>query len=135
MGWKWNFGFVGYGERWCRHRKLYHQQPNAQAARAYFGIQHFSSFILLSNLLDNPKEYFSHLRQYVYQLSCHESILVTSSIHIRMAGETILMSIYAYKPKQKNDYFIKLAEDVSIGLFQAATPGNFLVDFIPIREC
>lgn len=51
-----------------------------------------------------------------------------------MAGETILLVLYGYMPSPKDDRLIILSEEANIGLLQAATPGTFLVDFIPMRE-
>ncbi|EJD48318.1 cytochrome P450 [Auricularia subglabra TFB-10046 SS5] len=49
----------------------------------------------------------------------------------KLAGTIILRVIYGYDVKPGDDEYVNLIEQVNHDLNKAATPGNFMVDFIP----
>ncbi|KAH8799629.1 cytochrome P450 [Flagelloscypha sp. PMI_526] len=49
----------------------------------------------------------------------------------KLAGTIILKIVYGYDVKHGSDEYVELIEAVNHDLNKAATPGNFLVDFIP----
>lgn len=51
-----------------------------------------------------------------------------------MSGETIISIAYGLDAKPKDDPYIQAAEEAVNALLQAAVPGAFLVDSIPILK-
>ena len=51
-----------------------------------------------------------------------------------MAGSLILYISYGMKVKPYNDPYIDIAERATVGLCEAANPGSYLVDALPIRK-
>jgi hypothetical protein len=51
-----------------------------------------------------------------------------------LAGTVILRIVYGYDVKEGEDEFVDLIERVNADLNEAASPGRFMVDFIPYRK-
>lgn len=52
----------------------------------------------------------------------------------RMAGYVVLSAAYGIEPASADDPYIKLSEDAIHYLVEAAVPGAFLVDLIPVLK-
>lgn len=59
MGWGFGIGFMRWGERWRRHRKIYHQLFHSGAAVTFRPIQESKTHELLRQLLDSPNDSFN----------------------------------------------------------------------------
>ncbi|KAJ3486355.1 hypothetical protein NLJ89_g11818 [Agrocybe chaxingu] len=114
MGWNFNFGFMQYGERWRRHRRLMHHAFHPSAALRFRPHTMRAARNLLNSFLDNPNDVLGNLRQ--------------------MAGETIMSVAYGLEVKSKDDPYIKTAEKGVHPLVAAGVPGAFLVDTLPILK-
>lgn len=62
MGWGWSFGMMNYGERWKKHRKVFHQFFNQNAVDKYRPVQTREGRMLLRRLLKNPDGFLQHIR-------------------------------------------------------------------------
>ncbi|EJU01104.1 cytochrome P450 [Dacryopinax primogenitus] len=69
---------------------------------------------LLKNLLDKPQEWMDHYRS--------------------SAGAFIMLTTYGTEPGKEQDALIAEAKEVVERFSVAATPGNWIVDFIPILK-
>ncbi|KAF8885367.1 cytochrome P450 [Infundibulicybe gibba] len=114
MRWAWLFAFMPYGDYWRSHRRLFHQEFHPTAAIRYQPQEMRVTREMLQRLLDTPDDFMIHLRH--------------------MAG-AITMSIgYGINVLPENDPYIYTAEKAIYGLVEAAVPGTFLVDSIPLLK-
>ncbi|KIJ38757.1 hypothetical protein M422DRAFT_33150, partial [Sphaerobolus stellatus SS14] len=114
MGFDWNFVIMRYGDRWRRHRRSFHQRFNPGAILEYMPLQLNQTRSLLLRLRESPDDFLAHIR--------HLSGAVTMDI------------IYGIKVQPKDDPYLKLAEDGFAVASEAANPGSFLVDTLPILK-
>jgi len=111
MGWDFNFGFMDYGERWRKHRRLMHQSFHPTAMPQFHPHLLKATRNLLSRFLEKPDNINGNLRN--------------------MAGETIMSVAYGLQTLPENDVYIMTAEKAVHPLSVAAVPGTFLVDVLP----
>ncbi|KAF4610328.1 hypothetical protein D9613_010451 [Agrocybe pediades] len=111
MGWDFSFGHMQYGERWRKHRRMFHRQFQQSVAPTHWPIQRREAHALLRNLLHSPENLDYHLRH--------------------NAAAVIMGVTYGITIASKDDHYIALAEKALEGMGQAASPGAFLVDLIP----
>ncbi|KAJ7202579.1 cytochrome P450 [Mycena pura] len=111
MGWTFHLAGMKYGEHWRELRRKVHQDLNAEAVRKYYPQERVAVHELLHRLLHHPDNFFYHLRHVV--------------------GKVIMSVTYGIRILPEDDPYVKLAEDAIHTLSDAATPGRFLVDFIP----
>ncbi|KAF9043066.1 cytochrome P450 [Panaeolus papilionaceus] len=114
MGWDFSFAHMRYGDRWKKHRRIFHTKFQQSAAPAYWPVQSREAHALLRRLLHNSEELSYHLR--------HNAAAVIMSV------------IYGIDIAEKDDRYIALAEKALEGMGQAANPGAFYVDFIPMCD-
>ncbi|EPQ51619.1 cytochrome P450 [Gloeophyllum trabeum ATCC 11539] len=114
MGWGWTFGMMRYGETWRKHRRMFESQFKPSSTRAYWPIMATQTHMLLRRLLDSPDDLDEHLRH--------------------NAASTIMKLIYGIDIAPKNDRYVAIAEEALMALGQAAAPGAFLVDLLPILK-
>ncbi|KAF8908212.1 cytochrome P450 [Gymnopilus junonius] len=114
MGWDFSFAHMRYGERWKKHRRVFHRQFQQAIAPAYWSIQRREAHALLRRLLHSPENLDYHLR--------HNAAAVIMSVTY---GITIAFT---------GDHYIRLAEKALEGMAAAARPGAFLVDFVPFLK-
>lgn len=114
MGWNFNFGFMQYGDRWRKHRRIMHQTFHPSAARQFRPHSLKASRNLIRRFLDNPDDIIGNLRH--------------------MAGETIMSVAYGLDVQPQNDPYIATAEQGVHPLVVAAVPGAFLVDTLPFLK-
>ncbi|PAV17223.1 cytochrome P450 [Pyrrhoderma noxium] len=109
-GWsRWFVVFFPYSDELRKSRQLLHRHLQVNVVPRYFKVQEAAVHKLLDNLLSSPEEFLKHVR--------------TS------AGQSILKITYNYDTKDKDDYYVNIAEE---GLEYAATSvGFFLVNVIP----
>ncbi|KZT25573.1 cytochrome P450 [Neolentinus lepideus HHB14362 ss-1] len=114
MGWGWTFGMMRYGESWRKHRRMFENQFKTASTRAYWPTMTTQTHMLLRRLLDSPDNLDEHLRH--------------------NAASTIMKVIYGIDIAPKNDRYVEIAEEALMALGQAAAPGAFLVDILPILK-
>ncbi|PFH47416.1 hypothetical protein AMATHDRAFT_67760 [Amanita thiersii Skay4041] len=114
VGWGWQFTIQAYGARWREQRRLFTQYFHPSKVRNHQPLLARQAHILLHRLLD-PQENFMHAYQHV------------------MAAMSISLA-YGINVLPANDPHVYLAEKALNGFGQAATPGAFLVDALPILK-
>ncbi|KAF9457684.1 cytochrome P450 [Collybia nuda] len=114
MGQDYNIGLMPYGERWRKCRKLLHGALSADAMNRYRPQTLKATRGLLNRLLDGRADLMDELRH--------------------LMGETIMSIAYGINILPKDDPYVSIAETVVGSLAQAAVPGAFLVDAIPVLK-
>ncbi|PFH46033.1 hypothetical protein AMATHDRAFT_77844 [Amanita thiersii Skay4041] len=114
MGWEHNFAFMPYGSLWRRHRRAFHDQFHAGVVDKYASIQLRGMRGFLHNLFIAPEQLHSHI--------CF------------IFGATILDIVYGIRVTDWNDEYLMKTEEAVIAFIEAANPGSFLVDVIPILK-
>ncbi|KDR70118.1 hypothetical protein GALMADRAFT_144803 [Galerina marginata CBS 339.88] len=99
------------GDRWRKHRRMFHRQFQQSVASTYWPIQRREAHALLRRLLDSPNNLDYHLRH--------------------NAAAVIMGVTYGITIASTDDQYIALAEKALEGMGAAASPGAFLVDLIP----
>ncbi|KAF9261358.1 cytochrome P450 [Marasmius fiardii PR-910] len=113
IGWDWAVFAMPYGKAWNARRKLIHQEFNPKQSERYEPQTIKSVQNLLVGLLREPDDFYRLLRH--------------------MAGSTILSITYGISA-EVDDPAIDTADRALLGLIAAATPGSFLVDYLPILK-
>ncbi|KAJ7262470.1 cytochrome P450 [Mycena rebaudengoi] len=115
MGMNFNFGGMRYGDNWRENRRLFHSAFNLIAARRFHPQEVNASHDLLRRLLENPDdEVMNHIKH--------------------MNGALIMSIAYGIDSLPSNDPYMETAEAAIDALMQAAVPGRYLVDMIPILK-
>ncbi|KAJ7252519.1 cytochrome P450, partial [Mycena rebaudengoi] len=97
------------------HRRLFHSAFHSIASRRFRPQQVNASHALLRRLLENPDEEIMN--------------------HIKHMNGALIMSIaYGIDALPSNDPYMKTAEAALHAITQAAVPGRYLVDVIPILK-
>lgn len=65
MGWDNVLGFLPYGDRFRKQRKMIQQYFNAQAVTAFHPIQYMELRTMLLSLIDAPDAFLWHIFRYV----------------------------------------------------------------------
>ncbi|KAL0958978.1 hypothetical protein HGRIS_014291 [Hohenbuehelia grisea] len=114
MKWDINFGFLPYGSWWKRHRKLFTQHFHPNVVSKYRPVQLREARMFMRRLLDGP-DAFMH--------------------HIRHTFAAMIMDVsYGIRVSEKNDSYIRTAEEAFATLNEATVPGTFLVDLFPLLK-
>ncbi|KAJ7862183.1 cytochrome P450 [Mycena leptocephala] len=111
----WDFALLqSSGDEWRIHRRLFSQQFNRVASHSFRHTERVAAHALLRRLLRDPGNFLGHIRQ--------------------MAGEFILSVAYGIDALPVNDPYISLAAKSVESVSNAAVPGRFLVDSLPILK-
>ncbi|KAJ7146878.1 cytochrome P450 [Mycena epipterygia] len=114
MEWTFNLGLMKYGDKWRSHRRLFSQGFNVTNSQNFHAKELAATHGLLRRLIHTPEAFRDHLRH--------------------MAGEIIMSVAYGIDVLPLNDPYIILAEQAVAAGVQAAVPGRFLVDSIPLLK-
>jgi len=112
-GFDYAFGLFGYGEKWKAHRRLFDQHFNANASYSFDPHHLKATHEMLYRLSERPEAFLEHN-------------------HL-MAGSLILNIGYGIDAQSLDDPYMVLAQKPVTILTEAANPGAFLVNSIPIR--
>jgi cytochrome P450 len=129
MDLKWLLPVTPYGEYWRRSRKLMHSQTHAKAAESYRPHQMRGARRLVKDLLaaepNRPTD----------KLSDAAKAVLPHMVRYNFA-HTALDMIYGIDVRDKamEARFVEPAETTLHYFSQGTSPGQFLVDFIPLRE-
>ncbi|KAJ7272927.1 cytochrome P450 [Mycena rebaudengoi] len=105
------FPFMSNGETWRRHRRLFHGEFQALAARRFRAQERKNAHKLVQNLLRQPD---SFNQQFKHAVSAN-----------------ILSIAYGIDCAPFDDPYIKIGENAIAAMRLAAVPGKFLVDILP----
>lgn len=111
----WIFTLLPYGNRWRAERRIMHQHINSGAVSRYSDVQLERAHLLAKELVADPAHLEDRLRA--------------------SFGGTVMRVFYGLEVKEKNDPYIKIAEEVMAYANLAVVPGRFLVDLIDPRKC
>ncbi|KAJ7251444.1 cytochrome P450 [Mycena rebaudengoi] len=115
MGGEFSFVIMRYGDTWREHRRLFHSVFHLIASRRFRPQQVNASHALLRRLLENPDdEIMNHIKH--------------------MTGALIMSIAYGIDTLPSNDPYVETAEAALDAITQAAIPGRYLVDMIPILK-
>ncbi|KAK0222302.1 cytochrome P450 [Armillaria fumosa] len=113
MGWNDIIGLAPYGETFRAHRKLLHSVLGSKSTiRTFYPMEEQEALTLMKRLLDSPEKLHSHISQDVAAL--------------------VLRITYGYEVKKEDDEMVALVNCAMEELSVASTPGQFLVDIIPM---
>ncbi|KAF8516743.1 cytochrome P450 [Hysterangium stoloniferum] len=111
MKFDWAVPTMRYGHWWRRHRQIIQQKFNASACLDYFPVQLKYS---RKRLCDSPELYVEHVRH--------------------VTGAMILEITYGIQVRPKRDPYLTLVEEGIAATCEAAAPGAFLVNVLPILK-
>ena len=63
MKWDFNFGFIPYGVRWRKYRRLFHHYFHVNMVNKYLPIQRREVHAFLRRLLVTPDNFLHHIQQ------------------------------------------------------------------------
>ncbi|KAI0739410.1 cytochrome P450 [Daedaleopsis nitida] len=114
MGLGQSMPLLPYGEEWRIQRKLAHSALSPSAVRKYYTIQEDLAATLGKQLLDNPDDFFNH---------------------IRLTASRLILSItYGLSVDTADSEYITHAEETMHMISRATVPGAYLCDFLPFLK-
>ncbi|THH08956.1 hypothetical protein EW145_g2353 [Phellinidium pouzarii] len=122
LGLNWIFALMPYGNIWRKHRRLFVSMFGPSDAHIFNPVQEHASTRLLERLLKKPEDFRDHIRLL---------FTIASSSH---SGQSILMSAYGLDVDSCDNHYITVAEEVMSIVADAARPGRWLVDSIPMLK-
>ncbi|KAL5514193.1 hypothetical protein ACEPAG_2281 [Sanghuangporus baumii] len=114
MDFDWNFGLVHYGDQWRKYRRAFVSKYGGTVVQMFNPTQERATALLLERLLETPEKFIDHLR-----------------LH---AGQLIMLSVYGIFINSRQHPYVVTAEIVMDSVSQAARPGAWLVDYLPILK-
>ncbi|KAJ6559130.1 cytochrome P450 [Mycena vulgaris] len=112
LGWDFNFGFMPYGPRWRRHRRMLQGHFRREISLDYRPIQMEKIHDFLRGLLSRPED--------------------LTSLYKTLAAAIIMQTVYGYQVKSTNDHFVTLSEHAAEKLKASTLPGAAAVNTFPI---
>ncbi|OJA08488.1 hypothetical protein AZE42_02840 [Rhizopogon vesiculosus] len=103
FGLDFNTIFMGYGARWRRQRRIFHQAFRAEAALSYRPMQQRKIQQLLHNLLHTPHEFLNHL--HIYSSSVIMSVTYDYDTEprddplVEVVGKTLELALQELRPE------------------------------------
>ncbi|GJE90538.1 cytochrome P450 [Phanerochaete sordida] len=114
MGLGQSMPLLPYNAEWKTQRKLAHNALSPRAIREYHSIQESIAALLSVQLLQDPEQFFSH---------------------VRLASSRLILSItYGLSVEEAEDEYITHAENTMRMISDATVPGAFLCDLVPILK-
>ena len=119
-------------------RKLLHTTLQASKIREYHDSLDYHVNTFLASLLQDPNDFFHHIRQYVTEPRAHCPSLSYSRsqltwLYSLSAGVTIEIS-HGYRVLTRNDAYVKQADAFGENFADATLPNNYIVDWLPFRR-
>jgi cytochrome P450 len=115
MGSEWALSLLPHGAKWKESRRLLHAHVHSSAATAYQPVQLASARGLVVDLLRAE----------------HNMNVLPNMIRTNF-GKTTIKMVYGIDIKNDEDEYITIPERVLHAISDAAIPGRFLVDVLPI---
>ncbi|EKM54962.1 uncharacterized protein PHACADRAFT_255217 [Phanerochaete carnosa HHB-10118-sp] len=113
-GFDWAVAFAQPGKYWREQRKVYQREYHPQAIKRYRRTETQAAHTFLHNLLASPEDFFRHTRY--------------------VLGQVLIYSAYGVKTKNHDDPLIATVEHGVEAAVAAMSPGQFLVDILPIMK-
>ncbi|KAJ3511792.1 hypothetical protein NLJ89_g3892 [Agrocybe chaxingu] len=114
VGYSAPFAMQSYNDNWRRQRRLISHDFAQNNTPRYHGLQEKEARILVRNVLQNPES-------------------LVSQVKLRI-GIIIFRVTYGYYIQSENDPILTTPLEAMDNFSYSTTPGNFLVDFIPILK-
>ncbi|KIJ97235.1 hypothetical protein K443DRAFT_257636 [Laccaria amethystina LaAM-08-1] len=114
MGYSWILALMPYGTAWRRHRRAFHEHFHLNAVHKYVPIITKETQALLRRLLETPECFMDHIRH--------------------TFSATIMTVSYGLTVSDSEDPITSKGEEALQGFSEAAVPGIFLVDLLPILK-
>ncbi|KAL1941769.1 hypothetical protein VTO73DRAFT_6769 [Trametes versicolor] len=111
-GFDWIFSTMSYGPWWRRHRRSFHQFFNLNAVVELRSMQRTQVNHFLHRLLNAPNDFSEHTR------------------HVFAA--MIMHATYGIQIAEKDDKYVKMAEDGIEAFSNLLVPGKYLVEQFPV---
>lgn len=118
-----------YGPFWRDTRRVLQRQMHPQIVHRYRPIEMKSTHELLQNLLATPENFLEHIKRSVI---FHHVVRRQNSLCSRIIGRQALYTAYGVDVQERGDTMIRTAEHAHEAVVASMTPGQFLVDVIPI---
>ncbi|KZT05281.1 cytochrome P450 [Laetiporus sulphureus 93-53] len=108
-----NMALLSVGDEWRKHRKWFQTTLSSRVSLdSYRPMQRREVIILLSNLLQTPQDFASHIKRYA-------------------AG--VLMEVsYGHTVTSGDDDFVRMADEVGAEILEIGEAGSTLVDLFPV---
>ncbi|KAI0656915.1 O-methylsterigmatocystin oxidoreductase [Cubamyces menziesii] len=113
-GLMWQFGFLGYTQKWRQRRRVFHQTFQPSAIPKFRPIHVRECHRYLRKLLDTPERFLT--------LARHEF------------GATIMDAVYGIKVLDNDDPYLKMAEKDTEIFSEIFMPGRYLVELLPFLK-
>jgi hypothetical protein len=127
----WDFALNGYGSRWRKCRRLFHEFLNMNVVSRFDDHINKHRRRFLTRLADTPEDFLAHAQLYV--LPCWVTIPCPKLISIpSLTGAIVMEMAYGMDIKSHEDQFLQAAERATQLFEDAIVPGAFLVDSFPI---
>jgi cytochrome P450 len=114
----WILVMLPYGEAWRRARKLFHAHVHQAAAHRYHPVQ-----------IDSARRF---ARDILSVKTDNEAL--PEAIRVSL-GRSIIQLVYGIDVPDADSEYLSLPARVVASINEAATPGRFMVDFLPFCEC
>lgn len=127
----WDFALYGYGNRWRKCRRLFHEFLNMKVVSRFDDCidKHIRRFLF--RLAETPDGFLGHTQLWV---PLCWAVLPKLTLISSVTGALIMEIAYGLDIKSHEDKFLQAAE-VATGHFEdAIVPGAFLIDTFPIRS-
>lgn len=119
-----------YGDRWRKHRRIFHQYFRPTASETFRPIQAKKVQDLIFNLLDSPEQFLDHLKTYVRYDPLN---IRKTKMQVSYAAAIVVSSIYGQEIEVKDDPYVKIADQSAELIIESFLPGAALVNMFPIR--
>ncbi|KAJ7266905.1 cytochrome P450 [Mycena haematopus] len=116
VGLGWHFGFMGHGEDWRIHRKIFAQEFTTAAVESYQAHELKWTKKLLQNLLTTPQNFMEHVQHMASGLALE----ISFGLQVQPSGQP--------------DPFIAAATQAVEAMTETGLFGTYLVDFLPILK-
>jgi hypothetical protein len=129
MGVGWGLLLVPYGDHWRRGRKIMHSQTNMKAAEGYRHVQVRNARRFVGDLLASENQ------RPADRLSDTSKAVLPHMVRYNFAYTTLDMvyGIDVRTSEMEADY-VEPAERLLHRFSQGCSPGQFVVDYIPLRQ-
>jgi hypothetical protein len=121
-------GFLGYGKRFQKHRKLFHSAFSQAQCHTFEKIQMMEARVLVNSLIITPESYDWHVRRFVL---VHQEEYFDDRSH-RFATTVVMKIAYGHRVQSDDDGYIKLGERFSHAFRALGSPGGTPPDFLPL---
>ncbi|TFK34318.1 cytochrome P450 [Crucibulum laeve] len=114
MGWNANLGFLPYGKRFQKHRRLFQEYFSRAKCNSYQSVQLKQARLLVKQLAKNPE-------------CCSDALQW-------FATSIVMHIVYGRDVISDDDIFVKIVKDAAEGFHSCGSAGNTTVDLLPFLQ-